>query len=172
MAKKASKLDLGFLNKANKQYDKKRKVDIPVEIEGKTQLSVLEIDEIFKPSKVRACVEELLNRLDVVRKTNESHLQDVLEAFLIFLLIKHFTSFPAPVHYKEQVKVIQMLIETGLLYTIFAQFDFKEIEKVMSEVQVVADRIDENVDEFSKMASDMGFGTDDEDEKTGNPIAK
>lgn len=151
------KLDVSLLEESNKRFDKKRNVSIPVEIEGNTQMAVIEIDEVFSPSKIRKCVYEFVVKTDAVRKTNQANFKEVMEAYLVFLIIKHFTSFPAPTPYKEQVRIINMMIDTGLLYTIYAQINQTEIGKIMDEVKDASEMIEDNIEEYIKMGKAMGL---------------
>lgn len=171
MAKK--NLDLNLLGKASKQYELTREVEIPVKIEDKVHMAVLKIDKVFSPSKIRDCVEEFVSRVDTFRKLNEDKLHEVMEAFLIFMLIKHFTSFPAPKEYKEQVAIINMLLETDLLYKIYAEFDINEIKKITDEVETVSITLEEKVGDYIKLAEELGFtGYDDKEEPTEELITK
>jgi hypothetical protein len=152
-------LDLEMLEKSHNQYTKTKKEQIPVNIEGKEQLATLELDVIFKPSKIRSCIEEYVEKMDAVTKMNRRHLHEVMEAYLIFMIIKHFTSFPIPNKYEDQVKVLQMMIETGLLYRIYAKFDQNELAKIHEEVSFVAEKLDESTDMVIEMSERMGFDT-------------
>jgi hypothetical protein len=160
---KEQRLDLRLVNDVYQEQNKRRKVDIPVTIEDKTQMAVLEIDEVFSPSKIRNCVEEFISRIDAVRKMNEHRFQEVIESFMLFMLIKHFTSFPSPETYKEQVVVLNMLMETGLLYRIYAEFESEEVAKVSEEIGNIAEVLEQDVDEFVAMAQKMGLGADKEE---------
>jgi hypothetical protein len=159
-----NKLDISLLEKAYQGQRKKKKVTIPVTIEGETQDTVLEIDEIFSPSKIRSCVEEFVSRVDVIRKYNENKFIEVMQGVLIFQIIKHFTSFPAPIKFAEQVIVMNMLTETGLLYRIYAELDEKEIRKITEEISYIADLLEGDAQEIVDMAEKMGIGKDESEE--------
>jgi hypothetical protein len=146
-----------MVEKANMKFGKKREVEIPVEIEGKTQIAVLEIDEVFAPSKIDACVKEFVSNIDAVRKSSGDSFKSVIEAFMIFMIIKHFSDFPSPNTYKEQVKVINMLSETDLLYIIYSKFDQKEIEKMYLAVEGVTEILEDKIGEYLDLAKEMGI---------------
>lgn len=144
---KEKKLDLALLNKADAKY-KTKEVKIPLIIEGKTQIAVLEIDEVFRPSKIKSCVEEFVEKMDFTRKIDKSRIEGLYEVYLIFLIIKNFSSFPAPSSYTKQIKVIQSMIDNNILFPIYSHFNPIEIAKINDEVRDVLRMFDDKFDTF------------------------
>lgn len=140
-------LDVNLLEKADSKYST-RFVELDIEIEGKTQKAVLEIDEVFRQSKIKACVQEFVEKMDYTVKIDKSFLEGVQEVYLIFLIIKHFSSFPAPNSYTEQVKIINKFIDNKLLFEIYKEFDRDQIARIQEELNDVLDKFDENIDIF------------------------
>lgn len=150
-------LNLDMLDKAHKRFDKKRGIKIPVEIEGETQIAVLEIDEYFSPSKIRDCVEDFVNAMDAVRKVNNIYLDGVMESFIMYMVIKHFSNFPAPKDFSGHAKIVQKLSDTGLLFKIYAEFNTDEIAKIRKELEIANERLETSIDEMLGYIEEMGY---------------
>lgn len=169
---KEKNLDLLLVNEAFQEKNKKRKTTIPVTVNGRTEDAVLYIDEVFAESKIRNCVQEFVSRIDAVRKMNEGRFNEVIESYMLFLIIKYFSSFPAPDKYKEQVVVINMLLETNLLYRIFAEFNPEEIQKITDEIATASDILEEDVNEFVELAEELGMAQGEDKEEGDSLVIK
>jgi len=142
-----NKLNLEALELSNNRY-KKRVVEFPLYINDKEEYFDLEISEVFKPSDISACIEDYLDKLIVLRQYNNEYFQDLNEPILLFMMIKHFTSFDAPSKLGEIVKVIKLLLDNGLMYKIVSEFNEDEVKKVNKVLNEVANNIDKNVDNY------------------------
>lgn len=150
-------LNLQLLEKLDSQHNNRKEVHLKVEYKGKEEFASLYIDQVFRPSKIRECVEEFIDKMSLLRKYNGVNVQEVGEALLVFMLIKHFTSFPAPEEVTKQVKILGMLRDNGLIYQIYAHFDADQLERVQEEVRTFADKIDEHADLYVDIAREIGF---------------
>lgn len=168
MTEKKRLLDVNALDELDSQYSTKE-IDIEVEYKGETKIVSLEIDERFRPSKVRTFVENFVDRLYTVRKYNRSYIRDeVGQAYLIYMVIKHFSNFPAPQKFADEVRVIQMLIDNELLYKIYAKFNQSELEKLHDEIRDFAEKLDIEAEEFVKFAEEVGYESEYESLEESN----
>jgi len=152
----ARELNLDLIEESYSQFDEKIEVEIPVEVKGNVEYATLTVDRYFSTSKIYNCVRELLNRADAVNKMKKKgNLENILEIYFMFMSIKYFTSFPAPEKLDEQLKVINMMLETGLLFRIFAELDTEEVKKLLIEVNRVTQVLEENLDEIIAMKDEF-----------------
>lgn len=149
-------LNLDLVEESYSRFDEKFEVEIPVEIKGNIEYAKLTVDRYFSTAKTYNCVRELLNRADAVNKMKMAgNMEDILEIYFMFMSIKYFTSFPAPEKLDEQLKVINMMLETGLLFRIFAELDTQEVKKLLIEVNRVTQILEENIDEIIAMKDEL-----------------
>lgn len=139
------------------RFSEQKKLTMEIEHKGETKEFALYIDQEFRPSKIRTCVEDLVDKMHAVRKINRLNQQEIGEAYLVYMLIKHFTSFPSPELMEDEVKVIQMLIDNGLLYRIYAHFNPDQLEKVQEEVRDYAEKIDEGASIYMDIGEKIGL---------------
>lgn len=150
------KLDLHLIEEANKKYDMKT-VSIPVELNGEMQNAELKIYKKFPPTIVAKCLEEFVQKMSFVMEKNRGYFQEIYEPYLMFMIIKHFSDFPAPTEYEKQIKVIRMMIDNDLLYKIFCEFDPNEISKLSNVLEETAKQLDENAEGYYKYLIENGI---------------
>lgn len=140
----------------------KEQKEILVEIitkDGKERIG-LTIDKYFSPIKIKLCVKELIAKLDMLRAYLKDYeeVNELFQCWLIMLLIKHFSSLEIPYDFKRQVAILDRLVETTVLFQIFANFNASEIEKIMAQLELVAIdatfKIEQFKDVFDKLEDD------------------
>ena len=135
-------------------------VDVPVlmDVRGETNSFVVKVYGKFSPLKVKMCVQELILQLDKARGKREDAIDNISVPYMIFMIIKHFTTLKLPNSFAEQLVAIEHMTNTGTMLQIFAQMDVVEINKVQDEVQSVLEAFNSNVDkseDFIKTIKDQ-----------------
>jgi hypothetical protein len=156
-----NKLSLEYVEEVADQFKEQKEIEIEITtIDGKERVG-LTIDKYFSPIKIKLCVKELISKLDILRKYLKDYkeVDEIFQCWLILLLIKHFSSLEIPYDFKRQVAILDRLVETTVLFQIFANFNKKEIEKIMQQLELVTVdalfKIEQFKDVFDKLDQDQ-----------------
>lgn len=172
MAENKRMLDVEMIDGANKKYEKTKDVPLQVEVtnedgEIEKQEAIVEIDVTFSPTKIKSCVREFIDKMDYLRKIRALD-DSIQELYLLFIVIKHFSSLQLPQTYKAQIQSIEKMLNNDLLFPIYAEFEPTELEKISIELKESVEMIDKGMDEFYKNADkslleNVGLLENDED---------
>lgn len=138
-------LDFQIIERASEKYANLREVIVHVELEEKIEPFIVEIYKHFSSIQIKDCVAELVEKLDYVRPHTKSDTSNIMVPYMIFLIIKHFTTLKLPDSFPEQLKAIEHMTNTGTMFQIFMSMDEEEISKVQDEVSFVVDNLNLNV---------------------------
>jgi hypothetical protein len=156
--KEAEKLTLKKIKQYNEALEQRERVEFEVEYEGQKDLVYVTIEKNFTRSNIMACLQEYVKKLDVL-KAKKIEIEDgFFEMYLIFQMIKHFTDIDMPKSIENQLTVLERLVNTGLLFEIFAEFPKEQIEKLMVEISTLQKTFEANFEEFEKQMKE--FNTD------------
>lgn len=142
--------DLSYevIEKASEKYENVREVVIQLDIDEKIQFFKVEIYKHFGTIQVVQCVQELVDKLDRVRIKNGNDAMDkVFTPYMIFLIVKHFTTLKLPETLPEQLKAIEHMTNSGALFQILLSFDEDEVDKIHDEISKVVNNFDNNLAE-------------------------
>lgn len=140
-------LDFQLIERASEKYENLKEVLVQMEIDGEVQNFVVEIYKHFSTVQITQCVQELIEKLHYVKVKNKGKIESVVIPYMIFLIIKHFSTLELPNVFAEQLKAIEHMTNTGTMFQIFMSFDEKEIAKIQSEVTKVLDNFNNNMEE-------------------------
>jgi hypothetical protein len=157
--KVAEKLTLKKIKQYNEALEKKEKVEFFVEYEGQEDFVYITVDKYFTKTNIVACLQEYIKKLDVLRLKKIDLQSGFLEMYLIFQVIKHFTDLEMPKSIENQLIVMERLINTGLIFKIFAEFPQEEIDKLLEEINQMNENFNKNFEEFEKQLQGMDADT-------------
>lgn len=156
---------LNLIEESGKKFDLQTEVMIKVEVyDEKTDSTTIEeapikIDKIFSPTKVKKCVYEYISN---VTKMKSKYSQDddyvgVLEPYLIFMLVKHFSSLgkDIPQDIPTQIALMQNMIDSSALFQIMIKFDEDEITKIKEEIEIALAVFNANLEEVEGKVKSM-----------------
>ncbi|OME53979.1 hypothetical protein BSK59_15470 [Paenibacillus odorifer] len=138
-------LDFQIIERASEKYANLREVIVHIELEEKIESFIVEIYKHFSPLQIKDCVAELVEKLDYVRPHTKNDTSNIMVPYMIFLIIKHFTTLVLPDSFPEQLKAIEHMTNTGTMFQIFMSMDEEEIARVQDEVSFVVDNLNLNV---------------------------
>ncbi|MCY9545322.1 hypothetical protein M5X02_32355, partial [Paenibacillus alvei] len=147
-------LDFQTIERASEKYENLREVVVKMEVDGKIESFIVEIYKHFSPVQIKMCVQELVEKLDHVRAHNKGEVNSIIVPYMIFLIIKHFTTLTLPNSFPQQLKAIEHMTNTGTMFQIFMNMDEEQITLIQEEVSFVVDNFNNNVDqveEFKKI---------------------
>lgn len=123
--KKGNKLNLKAIESASKKFTTKT---IIIPVEG-TDYEV-EIDEIFKTTKIEKMVMDFL-KSENVKKIEELD-ESIRIAYFMYLIMKTFTSLDIPnnIKFEEEINLINSLIDLRIWEAIMSEIPEEQITKV------------------------------------------
>lgn len=136
MASSKKKLNMAAVKKQDKKFSERYEVDI--------NGYVLEIDKTFRKTKITALINELIEKFEETRIRDTSILE-IFAPYVILLMMKNFTSLDIPQKLEDQLKTMDFLIDNEFFVPIYENMPKEEINKVYAELNVVTDRINENL---------------------------
>ncbi len=138
--------DLSLLSKSHDKFENIKEVYIDIDVDGETVRRKIDMYKVFSPVGVQACITEFIKNIDYARKVERDLFEDILEPYLLFLLIKHFTTLgdQIPKEFKKQIVVLEQLINTGVLFQIIVHFEEEEIQRVRSELELAIHTFEDN----------------------------
>jgi hypothetical protein len=130
------KFTLDLLEEVDNSYHEQEEISIIIKGKEKDVKSKLKVDKYFHPAKVKECVKELFQKLDILRNYTELDEKDnhIFKLWLMLLIVKHFSELDIPKSFKKQLAILEKLTESTVLYQIFSSFSVDEIKKVMAEL--------------------------------------
>jgi len=144
---KQSKLTVANLRKEDKKlFGGTRKVVI----DGFT----LEIDSIFRDTKIEQMVYELINAGDKFRK-NGAKLETILSPYAILLTMKYFTSLDIPNDLDGQMEVMNLLLDLKLFDKIVNEMPEDEMYKIGQRIVDLGQSALDTLDEFEREAAKL-----------------
>lgn len=149
------KFSIDLLSKSHEKYENLKVVPITLDIDGKEVETELSVYKIFSPVKIQECVNEFIINIDKVRRRKNSRYDfgNVVEPYLMWLMIKYFTELEEsmPTKFEEQINSINQMINTGALFQIMIHFDEEQIELVKEHIEIALETFDKNKDVLDKM---------------------
>ena len=150
-----------LIEQSTEKFELQKDIEIEVEVfnkeNGKIELETapLKIDKIFSPTKLKRCIlEYITNSIEIKSKysKNEEYI-GVLEPYLIFMLIKHFSSLGEfmPTKIPEQVALMNSMIDSSVLFQIMMEFEVGEIDRAREEVEIILAVFDSNMEEVEQI---------------------
>jgi hypothetical protein len=148
-------LNYNLIEKASEKYENLKEVVVKMEIDGRIQEFVVEIYKHFSPVQIKMCVRELVEKLDYVKVKSNGDVNSMTVPYMIFLVIKHFTTLELPNTFAEQLKAIEHMTNTGTMFQIFIAFEQDELNKVLEEVNFIVDNFNGNMKEVEDFKSQI-----------------
>jgi hypothetical protein len=132
-------LSLDYIEEISDEFKEQKEITIEIPTKDGIEKVGLTVDKYFSPIKIKLCVKELIMKLDMLRTYLKDYeeVDELFQCWLIMLLIKHFSSLEIPNDFKRQVAILDRLVDTTVLFQIFANFNTNEIEKVMTQLTSV-----------------------------------
>lgn len=91
----------------------------------------LDIDVVFRPTKIRDLLIELVELVDYGNEKNIKISNDLIAEYYSLLIIKHFSSLEIPDEIEDRLRVIGILIDNDYIARILDNFDEDELNKVL-----------------------------------------
>lgn len=151
MTENLQNLDLQLIEKASEKYENIREVAVSMEIDDEIKTFKVEIYKHFAPVQVTACVQELIDKIDLVRSYDKRGFGNIIVPYMMFMIIKHFTTLSLPKVFAHQLAAIERMTNTGTLFQIFMHMDENEIEKIKSEMMFVIENFDEKMEGVAEL---------------------
>lgn len=155
MAENIQSLDMTLIEKASEKYSNVREVFVQMEIDDEVKPFKVEIYKVFSPIGVKSCVRELIEKLDMVKARNKDGLGDIVIPYMMFMIIKHFTTLELPNVFSHQIKALEHMTNTGILFQIFMYFDENEVNKIREEIIFILDNFESNLPEIEKLREEI-----------------
>lgn len=162
-------LTIDYLEEVADDFKEQKEIFVEIPTKAGIEKVGLTIDRYFSPTKINLCVRELITNIDTLR-TYLKDLDDVDELFqswLVMLMIKHFSSLEISSNFLKQVAILDKLVETTVLFQVFANFNTNEIEKVMKELESVTTNAIFNFEHFKDVYAKV-----EQDHKLNKEIIK
>lgn len=147
-------LSLDMIAKSHEKFENVLNAPVHLDIDGEIQTFNVEIYKIFSPVKVYECVHEFIKNMDRARKVDRDGFGDILEPYLIWLIIKHFTvnlGEKMPNDFPQQLMSLKTMIETSALFQIVQYFEEEQIETVKEQLEVLLATFEDGSKDFKKM---------------------
>lgn len=141
-------LSLNLLEEIDKQYEEQKEITVIIKAPTGNVETKLMIDKVFKPKKIKSCVEELIRKMDSARKMikKQESLDEVIKMWMILLVMKYFSSLEIPSKFENQLAVMEKMVEYDIFFQIYSEFDNEQIHKVMDELDKVAQLFEARLD--------------------------
>lgn len=151
----AEKLTLRKIKEYNEIIEERERVEFLVEYEDKKELVYITVEKNFTKTNIVGCIQEYLRKIDVLRTKKVDLDNGFLEMYFIFQIIKHFTDLEMPKSIENQLVVMERLINTGLLFRIFAEFPHEQINKLLIEIGKVNEKFESAFEEMKSQLADV-----------------
>lgn len=147
---------LDMLEEIEKEFDEQIEIEVKFMTPKGEKTSKLKIDKYFSPKKIKACVMELVQKVDILKNyVSENKDSELYKLWMMLLLTKHFTSLDIPKEFMKQLAVIEKLTESTILFQIFASFKIEEVEKVMKELDKQTHYIMTKLEAYEPLLKEM-----------------
>ncbi len=149
----AQKLTLEVIEKSNSQYEELKPIEVKLEIDGEIQTFELGVYEKFSPVSIKELIVEYISKIDLARKVNKDGFGNILEPYLMYLIIKHFTELgeSMPNDFKKQLSSMKQMMNNSSFFQILSQFDEKEINKIKEQLEVMIATVNENSEALEEL---------------------
>lgn len=135
---------LDLVEKSNSKFKLQKPVSIKGEVlqnDGKSKIEEEEIlvDRIFSPKKISKLMNEFYTNSNKLKnQVKEEDYENILEPYLMFLMVKHFSDVGEyfPVDLEKQINLMDKMIDTSTLIQIFTSFEEREIKKINEEIEI------------------------------------
>jgi hypothetical protein len=138
------KLSMEFISKASEKYENIKEVELELEIDGENKKFVVELYKHFSPISIKKCISEFVEKMERAKIVDKNGFGNITQPYLIFLIIKHFTTLNLPESFEEQILTLEKMVNTGILFKIFLNFDEEEIKKINDELEFILNNFDKN----------------------------
>lgn len=156
MTEQLRTLDFQTIERASEKYSNIREVVVQMEMDDeKVESFIVEIYRYFSPVQIKMCVQELVEKLDHVRAHNKGDINSIIVPYMIFLIIKHFTTLKLPNKFAEQLKAIEHMTNTGTMFQIFMNMDSEQINLIQEEVAFVVDNFNSNMEQVEEFKAQL-----------------
>lgn len=143
----SKKLTAATINKLNKELDKKKTIYVMGDNE-------VNIDLVFKESKIDKVVFDYLSMFEEVNKNNEFD-EEFIRGTLAILntfILREFSDVPMIPKDRNVQKLIQIseaLYNTGIMEEVMVAFDQEQLNKVFNKLQAGSKRVGELMGEYA-----------------------
>ncbi|MCR8994653.1 hypothetical protein [Brevibacillus laterosporus] len=144
-------LNMELIEQASDKYANIRNVVIQVEMDGQVRPFIVEMYKHFSPVSIKNCVKEFVDKMDMVRARDKDGFGDIMMPYLTFLIIRHFTTLEFPHTFAKQLKAIEHMLNTGIMFQILMHFDEKEVKKVHDELDFILKNFDSKLPEIESL---------------------
>lgn len=151
MKEQLRSLDFQLIERASEKYENIREAVIVMEIDEKIETFTVEIYKHFSPVQIKMCVQELIEKIDLVRSHDKKGFGNIIVPYMMFLIVKHFTTLELPNVFAHQLKAIEHMTNTGTLFQIFSYMDENEINKIKDEAGFIVDNFDDKMEGAKEM---------------------
>lgn len=151
MTEQIQNLSMELIEKASEKYSNIREVVVKMEVDGVVRPFVVEVFKIFSPVSIKQCVQEFINKMDMAKARDKEGFGDIMIPYLMFLIVKHFTTLKLPNTFAQELKAIEHMTNTGTLFQIMMYMDENEVSKVKDEINFVLENFDKNLPEFEEI---------------------
>lgn len=150
---KGNKLNLSVIEQSNKKYNEVRTEKVYIDIDGEQKEFEIDIAKTFSPLAVKELLVEYIDNMQTARMSRRYDFEKIAEPYLLYLLIKHFTSLKKeiPRDFKQQLVSLQHMVNSEVFFQIISLFDINEVEKIKKELEMFITMIEENSDEIDKL---------------------
>jgi hypothetical protein len=165
-----NKLSIEYVEEVADQFKEQKEIFINIATKDGNEKVGLTVDKYFSPIKIKLCIKELLSKLDMLRKYLKDYndVDELFQCWFIMLMIKHFSSLEIPNDFNRQVAILDRLVDTTVLFQIFANFNTSQIEKVMIQLSEVSNDAIFELEQFKDLYDKL----DHEDKLSKEKIKK
>jgi hypothetical protein len=103
------------------------------------------IDNVFRESKTRQVLIELVRDMDYLKKQGVAIDGMDVTAYTSLLIIKHFTDVEVPEKVEEKLVVMNMLIDLGYFRPLMDAMDPEQIDKINDSMNDILNNLDERM---------------------------
>jgi hypothetical protein len=147
---------LDMLEEIEKEFEEQEEITLKIKTANGEKTAKLTIDKFFTPKKIKACVMELIQKIDILKNyVKQESETELYKLWMMLLLVKHFTTLDIPKEFKKQLAVIEKLTESTVLFQIFSAFRVEEVEKVMSELDKQTHIITAKVEAYEPLLKEV-----------------
>lgn len=154
-----SPLTMEVIEKSAQSFEKTKKVDVIVEIDGEKRAFEIEVYKKFSPVKIQGLLKEYVKNLDIARlkqyqkvKTREFQV-NIAEPYFLYMLVKYFTNLgeSMPTEFDKQIASLEHMINTTVLFQIVANFDESEIQKIKEALETLLENLESNIENIDEL---------------------
>lgn len=155
MSETIQTLNMELIERASDKYANIREVVIQIEMDGQVRPFIVEMYKHFSPVSIKNCVQEFVEKMDMVRARDKDGFGDIMMPYLTFLMIRHFTTLELPNTFAKQLKAIENMLNTGIMFQILMHFDDAEVKKVREELDFIIENFDSKLPEIEALKKEI-----------------